>query len=81
MKTVQVTRAQRQALQLLSSRDLSALRKNPKLLEGSKHLLVACKKVIKKLEKIPHHAGHKRRDTAYKRIIEMCQKAIDKVEG
>ncbi len=81
MANMQVTRAQKQALQLLSSRDLSALRKNPQLLAGSKHLLVACKKVIKKLEKIPRHAGHKRRETAYKRIAEMCQKAIDKVEG
>jgi len=80
MKSMMVTRAQKQALQLLSNRDIAALRRNPKLLSGSKHLLAACKKVIKKLENIPPHAGHKRRETAYKRIVEMCKKAIDKVE-
>ena len=80
MKSMMVTRAQKQALQLLSNRDIAALRRNPKLLSGSKHLLAACKKVIKKLEHIPSHAGSKRRETAYKRIVEMCKKAIDKVE-
>ena len=80
MKNIPVTRAQQLALQVLSNRDLAALRKNPQLVSGAKHLLVACRKVIKRIEKIPRHAGQKRRDTAYKRIIEMCQKAIDKVE-
>ena len=58
----------------------TALRANPQLLAGSKHLLVACKKVIKKLEAIPRGAGHKRREGAYQRIIVMCQKAIEKAE-
>ena len=81
MKTVPVTRAQKQALELLSSSDIAALRKNPRLVSGSKHLLVACKKVIKRVEKIPRHASPKRRETAYKRIVELCKKAIDRVEG
>ena len=81
MKSMPVTRAQRQALQALSARDLAALRRNPKLVSGAKHLLVACQKVIRKIEKIPHHAGQKRRDSAYRGIVEMCRKAIDKVEG
>jgi hypothetical protein len=80
MKSMMVTRAQRQLLETLSKRDLAALRKNPNLLSGSKHLLVAVKKVIRKLEAIPRSAGHKRRDTAYKRIILMCEKAIEKAE-
>ena len=80
MKQFVVTRAQKQALQHLSRGDLAAIRRNPNLVSGSKHLLVACKKIIKKIESIPRHAGHKKRETAFKRVITLCQKAIEKAE-
>jgi hypothetical protein len=78
LKTIKVTSAQRQVLEVLSRRDLSAIRKNPKVVAGAKHLLIACKKTIKKLEEIPEYANRKKRATAYKRIIAMCEDAIEK---
>lgn len=78
MKTIKVTHAQRQVLEILSRRDLNAIRKNPNLISGAKHLLMACKKTIKKLEAIPDYANRKKRATAYKRIIALCTDAIEK---
>jgi hypothetical protein len=78
MKTVKVTNAQRQVLEILSRRDINAIRKNPNLVSGAKHLLAACKKTIRKLEAMPEYANKKKRGTAYKRIISLCQAAIEK---
>jgi hypothetical protein len=36
--------------------------------------------VIEKIEEIPEYANRRKRQTAYKRIIRICQKAIDLVE-
>ncbi len=80
MKNVMITRAQRHALELLSRKDIALIRKNPNLVAGAKHLLVACKKIIKKVESIPEYSGRKKRETAHKRIVVLCRKAIDKVE-
>ena len=80
MKNVKLTGAQHKALQILSRRDIAAIRKNPKLVAGSKHLLLACKRTIKKVGEIPQYASRKKRETAYKRIVALCQKAIDSVE-
>lgn len=78
LKTIKVTNAQRQVLAVLSRRDLATIRKNPKVVSGARHLLIACKKTIKKLEAIPEFANRKKRTTAYKRIIALCEGAIEK---
>ncbi len=80
MKTVKVTSAQHRMLQILSRKDIYAIQKNPKLVAGAKHLLLACKKTIKKVEDIPQYASRKKRETAYRRIVALCRKAIDGVE-
>ena len=81
MKSIKVTGAQLKALETLSRKDISAIRKNPKLVSGAKHLLLACKKTIKNVGAIPHYASRKKRETAYKRIVTLCQKAIDSIES
>jgi hypothetical protein len=80
MKNLKVTGAQHKVLQILSRKDISAIRRNPKLIAGAKHLLLACKRTIKKLEEMPQYASRKKRDTAYRRIVAVCRKAIDQVE-
>jgi hypothetical protein len=80
MKTVKVTRGQYHVLQNLTRKEVATLRKYPKILAESKRLLRACKSVIKKIEATPVHANRRKRQTAYKRIISICQKAIDPVE-
>jgi hypothetical protein len=80
MKTIRVTRGQYQVLQNLTRKEVATLKKYPKILMESKRLLRACKKVIQKIEEIPEHANRRKRQTAYKRIIRNCQKAIDLIE-
>jgi tRNA threonylcarbamoyladenosine modification (KEOPS) complex Cgi121 subunit len=80
MKNVKVTGAQHKVLQILSRKDVSAIQRNPKVVAGAKHLLLACKKTIKKVEEIPQYASRKKRETAYRRIVALCRKAIDAVE-
>ena len=81
MKTVKVTRSQQRVLHRLSRKDLNILKKHPKLLAQSRELLRACKKVIKRVESIPEYANRRKRQTAYKRVIAICQKAIDRFEN
>jgi len=80
MKTVRVTRGQYHVLQNLTRKEVATLKKYPRILVESKRLLRACKKVIEKLEEIPEHANRRKRQTAYKRIIGVCQKVIDLIE-
>ncbi len=81
MKTVKVTGAQHKVLlQILSRKDISAIQRNPQLVAGAKHLLLACRKTIKKVEEIPQYASRKKRETVYRRIVALCRKAIDEVE-
>ncbi len=80
MKTVKVTRGQYRVLQNLTRKEVATLKKYPRILIESKQLLRACKKVIEKIEEIPEYANRRKRQTAYKRIIRICQKAIDLVE-
>jgi hypothetical protein len=80
MKTVRVTRGQYHVLQNLTRKEVATLKKYPRILVESKRLLRACKKVIEKLEEIPEHANRRKRQTAYKRIVGFCQKAIDLIE-
>jgi len=80
MKTMKVSRSQHQVLQTLTRKDYSALRKHPKLLSESKHLLRAFKNIIRNIEGIPEHASRRKRKTKYKRIITICKKAIDVFE-
>jgi hypothetical protein len=46
MKTIKVTHAQHRALQTLTRKDISLLKKYPKILAESRQLLRTCKKVI-----------------------------------
>ena len=80
MKTVKVTHAQYRALQSLTRKDISLLKKYPKIISESRQLLRACKKVIKRVEAISEFASRRKRQTAYKRIIVICQKSIDRIE-
>jgi len=80
MKSVKVTNGQYRALQRLTRKDIGTLKKYPKILAESRHLLRACRKVIKRVETIPEHASRRKRQTAYKRVISNCQNAIDRVE-
>lgn len=81
MKTVRVTRGQYHVLQNLTRKEVATLKKYPKILVESKQLLRACKKVIEKIGEIPEHANRRKRQTAYQRIIRICQKAIDRIEN
>jgi hypothetical protein len=80
MKSVKVTGAQQKVLQILTRKDIAAIRRNPKLVAGATHLLLACKKTIKKVEEIPQYASRKKRETAYRRIVEVCRKAMAEIE-
>jgi 5-bromo-4-chloroindolyl phosphate hydrolysis protein len=80
MKTLKVTHAQYRALQSLTRKDMRLLKKYPKVIAESRQLLRACKKVIKRIEAIPEYASRRKRQTAYKRIVVICQKSIDLVE-
>jgi hypothetical protein len=80
MKTIKVTHAQYRVLQSLTRKDIRLLKKHPKIIAESHQLLRACKKVIKRIEGISEYASRRKRQTAYKRIIVICQKSIDLVE-
>jgi len=80
MKTIKVTHAQYRVLQSLTRKDIRLLKKHPKVIAESHQLLRACKKVIKRIEGISEYASRRKRQTAYKRIIVICQKSIDLVE-
>jgi 5-bromo-4-chloroindolyl phosphate hydrolysis protein len=80
MKTIKVSRNHYHVVQALTRKDVAILRKSPKILAESKQLLRACKSVIKKIEGIPEHASRRKRQTAYKRIIGICRKAIDQCD-
>jgi len=80
MKYAKVIGAQHKVLQILSRKDIYAIQRNPRLVASAKHLLLACKKTVKKVEKIPQYASRKKRETAYRRVIALCRKAIDTVE-
>ncbi len=80
MNTAKVTRAQHRALQMLNRKDINTIRKHPKIVSGAKELLRACRKVIKRVEAIPDYASRSKRETAYKQIIGICQKAIAKAQ-
>ena len=76
MKTMKVTRAQKAVLESLTSKDIGALRKNPELIAASRDMVVACRKIIRKVEAIPEFSSRKKRATAYRRIIELAQRAL-----
>jgi 5-bromo-4-chloroindolyl phosphate hydrolysis protein len=81
MRKIKVTRAQYRALQQLSRKDINTVRKNSGIVGAAKDLLRACRKVIKRIESIPEHASRRKRATAYKRVVHICRKAIDKASG
>jgi hypothetical protein len=80
VKTIKVTHGQYRALQKLTRKELSTLKKYPRILAEARSLLRTCKRVIKRIEAIPVHANRRKRQTAYKRIISICQKAVDRIE-
>ena len=80
MKTVKLTSRQIEVLRALSPRDMRTLRRYPSLLREGKNLIRACKKVIKQVEALHQYANARKRATAYKRIVKVCEKAIERVE-
>ncbi len=81
MKTLKVPRNHYHVLQALTRKEISILRKHPSILVDTKHLLRACKSVIRKIEGIPEHASRRKRQTVYKRVVSICKDAIDIIEG
>lgn len=80
MVAKKLTRTQIRVLQNLTRKEMATLKRYPKILKESRELLRACKKVIKRVGEIPAHANRRKRQTAYNRIIDICQQAIDRVE-
>jgi len=80
MKTVKITSGQHRVLQMLTRKDLVTLKKYPKILAESRHMLRVCKKVIKRVDALTEHASRRKRQTAYKRIVSICRTAIERVE-
>lgn len=80
MRTMKVSRGQKEVLQLLSRRDISVLRKNPALVAASRDLVAACRKIIRKVQAIPEFSSRKTRATAYRRIVAMAEKALEKAK-
>ena len=78
MRTMKVSRGQKEVLQLLSRRDISVLRKNPALVAASRDLVAACRKIIRKVQAIPEFSSRKTRATAYRRIVAIAEKALEK---
>jgi hypothetical protein len=81
MKSVKVTRSQYKVLQTLSRKDINTLRKHPAIVSAAKDLLRAARKVVKRVESIPEHASRRKRRTAYRKIVAVCEKAIGNAEG
>ena len=81
MKTLKVSNAKYKAFQSITRKDLSVLKKHPNIISKGRALLKACKKVIKQVEAIPQYANHRKRQTAYNRIVKVCQKAIELAEN
>jgi hypothetical protein len=79
MRSIKVTAGQYRALQKLTRKDVGTLKKYPKILAEARHLLRACRKVIKRIEAIPEHANRRKRATAYKHVIKICEDAIDRI--
>ncbi|MDB5810369.1 MAG: hypothetical protein JWN94_2491 [Betaproteobacteria bacterium] len=80
MKILKVSASRYRVLQSLTRKEISLLKKHPKFLAEGRHLLRACKKIIKRLESISEYASRRKRQTAYKRIAAVCQKAVDRIE-
>ena len=78
MKTIKVTRAQYKALQQLSRKDINTIRKHPQLVSAARDLLRACRKVVKRVEALSEYASRRKRRTAYKKIIAVCERAVAK---
>jgi 5-bromo-4-chloroindolyl phosphate hydrolysis protein len=76
MKSIKVTRAQYKALQHLSRRDINTIRKHPQLVGAARDLLKACRKVVKRVEGLSDYASRRKRRTAYRKIVAVCENAI-----
>ena len=81
MRTVKVTRSQYNALQTLSRKDINTIRRHPGIVAAARDLLKACRKIAKRVEGIPDHASRRKRRTAYRKIIAVCEKAIARAEN
>ncbi len=78
MKSMKVTRGQKAVLELLSRKDIAAIRKNPSLVAASREMAAACRKIIRKVEAIPEFSSRKRRATTYRRIATLARHALHK---
>ena len=65
---------------MLDARDLRTLRKYPRLVREAKHLIKACKKVIRHVEALHAYTNAKKRQTAYRRIAKICSSALESIE-
>jgi hypothetical protein len=81
MKTVKLSQGQYKALQALSRKDINTLRRHPGIVSAARQLLRACRRVIRRVESLPEYASRRKRQTAYRHIASVCQKAIEKAGG
>jgi len=77
---VKLTSRQAEVIRSLDARDLRTLRKYPRLLREGKQLIRACKRVIKLVEALESYTNSRKRATAYKRVVKVCEKALSRVE-
>jgi len=80
MKTIKVTRSQQKVLQILSRKDINTIRKHPSIVSAAKDLVRACRKVLKRVNAISDHTSRRKRRTAYRKIVAVCEKAINRAE-
>lgn len=80
MRNVKLTSRQHEVVRMLDARDLRTLRKYPQLVREAKHLIKACKKVIKHVEALHQYSNARKRQTAYARIAKVCSKALERIE-
>jgi hypothetical protein len=62
----------------LSRKDINIIRRHPQLVSAARDLLKACRKVVKRVEALSEYASRRKRRTAYKKIIAVCEKAIER---
>lgn len=81
MKTIKVSARKARLIAAIGPRELRTLTKYPNLLAEGKHLIQACRGTIKEIEALQEHANARKRETAHKRVVRNCAKALARVES
>ena len=65
----------------LAPRELRTLRKYPNLLREARHLIKACKTVMRQVEALHDYTNARKRATAYRKILKVCSGALERIEN